>query len=84
VRGATGYFCNKGGLRKMAYPLNTRSRFDAKSQNTEKIKTRPNLESFLVSSETSFFCFAPRSLTAVSGLQTWQNSSAPHLALIVD
>ena len=37
-RGATGYFCNKGGLRKMAYPLNTRSRFDAKSRSTEKIK----------------------------------------------
>ena len=29
-RGATGYFCNKGGLRKMAYPLGARSRFDAK------------------------------------------------------
>ena len=37
-RGATGYFCNKGGLRKMAYPLSTRSRFDAKSGSTEKIK----------------------------------------------
>jgi len=24
-RGATGYFCNKGGLRKMAYPLRNQS-----------------------------------------------------------
>ena len=32
----------------MAYPLSTRSRFDAKSGSAEKTKTRPNLESFLV------------------------------------
>ena len=32
----------------MAYPLSTRSRFDAKPETAEKIKTRPNLESFLV------------------------------------
>ncbi len=52
-RGATGYFCSKGGLRKMAYPLGARSRFDAKPGIHRKNKTRPNLESFLVRAWTS-------------------------------
>lgn len=39
---ATKGFAQNGVL------LRTRYRFDAKSQNTEKIETRPNLESFLV------------------------------------
>ena len=47
-RRATGYFGNKGGLRKMAYPLGVRSRFDAKPEIRRKIKTRPNPESFRV------------------------------------
>ena len=39
-RGATGYFCNKAGLRKMAYPLSARSRFDAKPGIRQK-KIKP-------------------------------------------
>jgi hypothetical protein len=52
-RGATGYFGNRRGLRKMAYPPSTRSRFDAKPAIRRKIKFRSNPESFFVRAWTS-------------------------------
>jgi len=48
----------------MAYPLSTRSRFDAKSQSTEKNKTRPNLESFLVNAGAGLVSVNDRSRLA--------------------
>jgi hypothetical protein len=53
----------------MAYPLGARSRFDAKSQNTEKIKTRPNLESFLVNASAGLVSVSetPAASTTAAG-----------------
>ena len=47
-RGATGYFCNNGGLRKMAYPLGALSRFDAKLGNPPKNKNPAKPGKFFV------------------------------------
>ncbi len=50
-RGATGYFCNKRGLRKMAYPLGARSRFDAKLGIRRKNKNPDKRGKFSCSSK---------------------------------
>ena len=81
-RGATGSFAAIRVRAKQHAPLVHALASMPNLDSPKKIKTRPNLESFLVSSrEVVFFCFAPQSLSAVSGLQTWQNSSSPSSCL---
>jgi hypothetical protein len=55
-RGATGYFCSKGGLRKMTYPLGARSRFDAKPGIRRKIKPGQTRKVFVFIKEETAEC----------------------------